>query len=468
MAIIPVVLCGGSGSRLWPASREAHPKQFLAFTGDKSLFQDTLARVRGPAFDRPIVVTGSDYRFLVAEQMRAIGVKGEIVLEPMRRDSCAAIAAAAEIAKARDPQAIVLVLAADHAIPDIKSFLDHVARGAAAAEAGRIVVFGIRPSRPATGYGYIRPGATTAQAGVAEVAAFVEKPDQATAETYVADGYLWNSGNFLFRATDFLGELERLAPEIGRPVGEAVAKAARDLDFLRLDPEAFGRAVSKSVDYAVMEKTSKAAVVPSDFVWSDVGAWNAIWNLADKDENGNAAQGDAVFLDAENSYVHSPDRLTAVVGVEDVIVVVTRDAVLVVGREQAEKVKTLVARLSASGRKEATENLKVFRPWGSYDSIDQGTRHQVKRITVDPGCKLSLQSHFHRAEHWVVVSGTARITIDDKVGVYAENESVYIPLGALHRLENPGRIPLDLIEVQSGSYLGEDDIVRYEDIYNRG
>jgi mannose-1-phosphate guanylyltransferase/mannose-6-phosphate isomerase len=467
MTIVPVVLCGGSGSRLWPASRETHPKQFLAFTGEKSLFQETLARVVGPDFDRPIVVTGSDYRFLVAEQMRSQGIKGEIVLEPMRRDSCAAIAAAAELARARDPQALVLVLAADHAIPDVESFRAHVTRGAVAAAAGRIVVFGIRPNRPATGYGYIRPGAPVGE-GVDEVAAFVEKPDPATAERYVAEGYLWNSGNFLFRAADFLGELERLAPEIGRPVAEAVAAAVKDLDFLRLDTAAFGRAVAKSVDYAVMEKTAKAAVVPSDFRWSDVGAWDAIRDLAVKDDHGNAALGDAVFLDAEDCYAHTPDRLTAVVGVKDVVVVATRDAVLVVDRAQAEKVKTLVAQLTAAGRKEAVENLKVFRPWGAYDSIDNGPRHQVKRITVDPGCKLSLQSHFHRSEHWVVVSGTARITIDDQVGLYSENESVYIPLGAKHRLENPGRIPLDLIEVQSGSYLGEDDIVRYQDVYNRG
>ncbi len=465
--IVPVILCGGSGSRLWPASRDSYPKQFLAFTGDDSLFQDTLKRVRGPDFDAPVIVTGADYRFLVAEQMRAANVKGDIVLEPFRRDSCAAIAAAARLAVARDPQALVLVLAADHAMPDVASFLDHVVTGRAAAEAGRIVTFGIKPSRPATGYGYIRPGPALAQPGVAAIAAFVEKPDAPTAERYVADGYLWNSGNFLFRASVFLDELDGLAPEIGRPVAEAVEKAARDLDFLRLDPEAFGRAVSKSVDYAVMEKTARAAVVPSDFAWSDVGAWNAIWDLAEKDADGNAARGEAAFLDAENCYVHSPGRLTTVVGLRDVVVVTTRDAVLVVDRAQAEKVKALVARLTAAGRKEATEHVKVYRPWGSYESIDDGSRHQVKRISVNPGSKLSLQSHFHRAEHWVVVSGTARVTVGEKETVLGENQSVYIPLGEVHRLENPGRIPLDLIEVQVGSYLGEDDIVRYEDVYNR-
>ena len=465
--IVPVVLCGGSGSRLWPASRDSFPKQFLTLIGESSLFQETVKRVVGADFGEPIVVTGSDYRFLVAEQLRSIGVRGTIVLEPMRRDSCAAIAAAARLGAARDPDALVLVLAADHAIPDVPSFLDHVRRGAVAAEAGRIVTFGIHPSHPATGYGYIRPGAALPQPGVSAIAAFVEKPDAATAERYVAEGCLWNSGNFLFRAEVFLDELDRLAPEISRPVADAVKRAARDLDFLRLDAEAFGRAVAKSVDYAVMEKTAAAAVVPSDFRWSDVGAWSALWDLADKDDAGNAAHGDAAFLDATDCYVHSPDRLTAVVGVEDVVVVTTRDAVLVVARDQTEKVKGLVARLTAAGRREATENLKVFRPWGSYDSIDNGPRHQVKRITVDPGCKLSLQSHFHRSEHWVVVAGTARITVNDTVTVASENQSVYIPLGATHRLENPGKIPLDLIEVQSGAYLGEDDIVRYEDVYNR-
>jgi mannose-1-phosphate guanylyltransferase/mannose-6-phosphate isomerase len=467
-SIVPVVLCGGSGSRLWPASRDSYPKQFLAFTGDDSLFQTTLKRVAGADFDAPVVVTGQDYRFLVAEQMRAAGVTGDIVLEPFRRDSCAAIAAAARLALARDPQALVLVLAADHAMPDVPGFLAHVATGRAAAEAGRIVTFGIHPTRPATGYGYIRPGEALAEPGVNAIAAFVEKPDEATAERYVTEGCLWNSGNFLFRASVFLDELDALAPEIGRPVAEAVEKATKDLDFLRLDAEAFGRAVAKSVDYAVMEKTAHAAVVPSDFAWSDVGAWDAIWDLASKDANGNGARGEAAFLDAKNCYVHSPGRLTTVVGLDDVVVVTTRDAVLVVDRAQAEKVKGLVARLTASGRKEAREHVKMWRPWGSYESIDVGGRHQVKRITVNPGSKLSLQSHFHRAEHWVVVSGTARITVDDTVTVAAENESVYIPLGATHRLENPGRIPLDLIEVQVGSYLGEDDIVRYEDVYNRG
>ncbi|MDR3495060.1 MAG: mannose-1-phosphate guanylyltransferase/mannose-6-phosphate isomerase [Ancalomicrobiaceae bacterium] len=466
--IIPVILCGGSGSRLWPASRESYPKQFLALAGGCSLFQDTLARVAGAEFAKPIIVTGADYRFLVAEQVRAAGLTADLILEPFRRDSCAAITAAAEFARSRDGQAILLVLAADHAIPDTASFLEHVRRGLAAAEAGRIVTFGIMPTAPATGYGYIRPGAALAGIdGVAAIAAFVEKPDHATAQSYVAHGYLWNSGNFLFGAQVFLDEVERLAPAIAGPARRAVTAAKRDLDFIRLDEAAFAEAESKSVDYAVMEKSQLASVVPSDFQWSDIGAWSAIWDLAEKDASGNAARGDAAFFDTTSSYVHSPDVLTALVGVKDLVVVATRDAVLVADRTRSEDVKKLVAQLAADKRSEVTDHLRVYRPWGAYERIDLGGRYQVKRITVNPGSKLSLQSHFHRAEHWIVVTGTARVTVDNTVTVLAENQSIYVPLGAVHRMENPGKIPLEMIEVQSGSYLGEDDIVRYEDIYNR-
>jgi len=466
--IIPVILCGGSGSRLWPASRESYPKQFLAFSGGKSLFQDTIARVTGPNFDKPIIVTGADYRFLVAEQVRAAGIVADLVLEPMRRDSCAAVAAAAEIAALRSPDAIVLVLAADHAIPDTADFLAHVARGLAGAEAGHIVTFGIKPREPATGYGYIRPGRMLPGVeGVLAIDAFVEKPDKATAERYLAEGYLWNSGNFLFAARVFLAEVKRLAPDIAGPVVDAVHNATRDLDFLRLAPENFARATAKSVDYAVMEKSGLAAVVPSTFHWSDIGAWNAIWDLADKDADGNAALGDAVFFKSSNSYVNSPDILTALIGVENLVVVTTRDAVLVAAKDRSEDVKALVAQLGKKNRTEAIEHLRSYRPWGFYERMDLGDRYQVKRITVNPGSKLSLQSHFHRSEHWIVVSGTARVTVDDAIKVLSENQSIYIPLGSRHRIENPGQIPLHLIEVQSGSYLGEDDIVRYEDAYNR-
>jgi mannose-1-phosphate guanylyltransferase/mannose-6-phosphate isomerase len=466
--IIPVILCGGAGSRLWPASRDTYPKQLFAFGGGQSLFQQTLSRVAGEGFGRPIIVTGNDYRFLVAEQMRALGLAGEIILEPMRRDSCAAIAAAALLAQASDGDAMLLVLAADHAIPDLAAFHAHIARGLSAARHGRIVTFGIRPGHPATGYGYIRPAEELqASPGVHGIAAFVEKPDEDTARRYLAEGYLWNSGNFLFAASAFLGELERVAPDIHGPVSEAVGKARRDMDFLRLDPDAFGQARATSVDYAVMEKTGLAAVVPSDFAWSDIGSWSAVWELAPKDADGNAAEGDAVFQSAHNAYVYSPNLLTAVVGLDDVVVVTTRDAVLVAAKSRSEDVKALVSKLAKAGRREAAEHLRNYRPWGNYEQIDRGGRYQVKRITVQPGGKLSLQSHFHRAEHWVVVSGTARVTLDGQVHLLAENQSIYIPLGAVHRMENPGQIPLELIEVQSGSYLGEDDIVRYEDVYNR-
>ncbi len=467
--IIPVILCGGAGSRLWPASRETYPKQLFALGGGKSLFQETLARVSGEAFGAPIIVTSNEYRFLVAEQLRAAGDgKGDIILEPMRRDSCAAIAAAACHAAGRDRNALLLVLAADHAIPDVAAFEDHVMRGVPAARSGKLVTFGMRPGFAATGYGYINPGPVFAGfSGVHAVASFVEKPDAATAERYVADGYLWNSGNFLFSAGAFLDELQALQPAIHDPVAASVAGAVRDLDFLRLDTDAFAKAKSISVDYAVMQETRQAAVIPSDFRWSDIGSWGAVWDLADKDADGNAAHGDAVFHGATNSYVNSPNILTAIVGLDDVAVITTRDAVLVTAKSKSEDVKQLVGRLNSLGRREAVEHLRNYRPWGDYEQIDKGNRYQVKRITVKPGGKLSLQSHVHRAEHWIVVTGTARVTVDDKVHLLGENQSVYIPLGAVHRMENPGQIPLELIEVQSGSYLGEDDIVRYEDIYNR-
>jgi len=468
MSIIPLILCGGSGSRLWPASRESFPKQFFAFGGGRSLFQETLARVSGDGYGEPIVITGNDHRFLVAEQMRASAIKGDIVLEPFRRDSCAAVAAGAMMALRRDPEAILLVLAADHAIPDREAFRRHVETGLAAARSGHLVTFGMRPSHPATGFGYIRPGLPMqATPGVHAIEAFVEKPDQATATRYVEAGYLWNSGNFLFSARVFLQELARLAPDVHGPVEAAMAGATVDLDFLRLEPSSFALAKPISVDYAVMERTGLAAVVPSDFVWSDIGSWSAVWELAAKDETGNAHEGDVVFEDARHCYVHSPKRLTAVLGLNDVVVVTTTDAVLVAAKSHSEQVKGLVARLAGAGRTEVQEHLRSYRPWGDYEQIDRGVRYQVKRITVKPGGKLSLQSHFHRAEHWVVVSGTARVTVDDKVHLLGENQSVYVPLGAVHRMENPGQIPLELIEVQAGAYLGEDDIVRYEDVYNR-
>lgn len=466
--LTPVILCGGAGSRLWPASRETYPKQLFAFGDGPSLFQETVSRVSGPAYGRPIIVTGNDYRFLVAEQLRAINIEADILLEPLRRDSCAAIAAAAAFAVERDADSIVLVLAADHAIPDQASFHAHARRGLAAAREGHIVTFGIKPTHAATGYGYIRPGEPlTGIPGVRGIAAFVEKPDAVTAERYLAEGYLWNSGNFLFRARSFLAELAHLAPGIHGPVTQAVAQGVKDLDFLRLDPTAFAQSQATSVDYAVMEKTALAAVIPSDFAWSDIGSWSAIWAMAEKDGDGNASVGDVVFQASQNSYAYSPHLLTTIVGLEDVVVVTTRDAVLVTARDKSEDVKALVARLSSMGRREAVDHLRSYRPWGDQERIDMGSRYQVRRITVKPEGKLSLQSHFHRAEHWIVVSGTAKVTVGEEVRLLAENQSVFIPLGVVHRLENPGKVPLELIEVQSGAYLDEDDIIRYEDAYNR-
>lgn len=467
-SIIPVILCGGTGQRLWPVSRSTHPKQFHPLFGDLSPFQATVKRVSGEMFAAPIIVTGNDHRFLVADQLRLIETEAEIVLEPMRRDSCAAIAAAAEIAARRDENALILVLAADHAITDVSRFLEHIRRGAKAAEAGRIVTFGIKPGEPATGYGYIQPGAALdGIEGANAISAFVEKPDRETAERYVAEGYLWNSGNFLFRARDFLNELEHLATDIAEPVRQSVENATRDLDFLRLDPEHFAQARAISVDYAVMEKTELAAVVPSDFSWSDIGSWDAVWSISEKGEHGNVAVGRAVFHDASNSFVHSPGALTTVLGLDDVVVVVLRDTVLVANRNKAQDVKALVNQLTEAGYREVSEHLQIYRPWGDYEQVDAGHRYQVKRITVKPGGRLSLQSHRHRAEHWVVVTGTAKVTVNGEEFILTENQSTFIPLGAVHRLENPGKIALELIEVQSGSYLGEDDIERYEDVYGR-
>lgn len=466
--IIPVIMCGGAGSRLWPASRETYPKQFLTFGSGRSLLEDTLERVSGALYDDALIVTGQDHRFLVAEQVLKDFPKARIVLEPARRDSCAAAAAACALAIERDPDAIILLLAADHAIADPARFNAHVEQARAAAKAGHLVTFGIRPTRPATGYGYIKPGALLGPGGhVHAISAFVEKPDRPTAERYLKEGCLWNSGNFLFRARVFLDELARLAPDIHGSVLEAVRGAHRDLDFLRLASEPFLRARASSIDYAVMEKTDLAAILPSDFPWSDIGAWSAVWDIAAKDPAGNAGFGDAVFHGAEGCYVHAPDVLTAVVGLRDVVVITTRDAVLVVDKARSEEVKQLVASLARAGRSEASEHRRSYRPWGDFERIDHGERYQVKRITVKVGGKLSLQSHAHRAEHWVMVKGSATVTIDGATHMLHENQSIYIPTGAIHRLENAGPVPVQMIEVQTGAYLGEDDIVRYEDIYNR-
>lgn len=470
VSLIPVLMCGGAGTRLWPVSRESMPKQFVPLVGDRSTFQQTLQRIADPAtFARPIVITNVDFRFIVAEQLREIGLAADIVLEPARRDSGPAVAVAAALAARRDPAATVLVLAADHIISKPDEFLSACRSAAAAAASGRIVTFGIRPSAPATNYGYIRPGAKLDGGAALVVEAFVEKPDAATATRYVADKYLWNSGNFMFRADVMLDEIARFEPAMAEAARAAVAEMTQDLDFLRLAGEPFGRAPRKSIDYAVMERTKLAAVVQADMGWSDVGSWDAVWDNLAHDASGNAVLGTAVVLDSRNSLVRSDDGiLTAVIGIDNAVVVATGDAVLVASRDKAENVKALVEQLKAQNRREAVEHRRSYRPWGYYQGVDAGARYQVKRIVVKSGAQLSLQKHFHRAEHWVVVKGTAEVTIGPDIRTIHENESVYIPIGSVHRLANPGKIPLELIEVQVGSYLGEDDIQRLDDIYGRG
>ena len=468
--IVPVILCGGTGTRLWPLSRESFPKQFLPLVSDQSMLQQTACRAMGPGFAAPVVVCNEAHRFLVAEQLRAAAVAGpRILLEPVGRNSGPAIAAAALVAGEQNPDALCWIMASDAVIADVPALHAALAQAAVAARAGRIVTFGMQPTAPETGYGYIETGAPLAEApGVLALARFVEKPDAARAAEFLAGGrHLWNSGMFLATARTLLAELERFEPALLAAVRAAIAGAQRDLDFVRLDPQAFGAAPSISIDYAVMEKTQHAAVVPASLGWSDLGSWAAIWEVAGKDAAGNASQGPVELLDCARSYVRSEGILTTVIGLEDTIVVTTEDAVLVMHRDRAQDVKKIVDRLKASGRKEGTEHRRMYRPWGHYEGLIMGDRFQVKKIQVRPGQKLSLQKHFHRAEHWVVVDGTAIVTRDQEEILLRENESVYLPLGCVHRLVNPGKIPLTLIEVQSGGYLGEDDIVRLEDTYGR-
>ena len=467
--LIPVVMCGGAGTRLWPVSRESMPKQFVPLVDERSTFQQVLGRIAdAELFERPIIITNSDFRFIVAEQLRECDIEADIVLEPMRRDSAMAVAVAATLARERNPEAAVLILAADHVVRNVEAFKSACREAAIAAADGLIVTFGINPTFPATHYGYIRPGSKVNGGAALAVKAFVEKPDAETAGGYVAENYLWNSGNFAFRTDIMLEEIAHYEPEIAAAAKLAVEGMARDLDFLRLPAEPFGQAPKKSIDYAVMERTDRAAVVPVDLGWSDVGSWSAVWDVMSHDADGNASTGSVVFHDSRNSLVRSEDAiLTAVVGLEDIIVVATPDAVLVTSRDKAEQVKGLVEQLKAQNRPQADQHLRIYRPWGYYQGIDLGSRYQVKRIVVKPNAKLSLQKHFHRAEHWVVVRGTAEIAVGSEVRTVHENESAYIPIGSVHRLANPGKIPLELIEVQVGSYLGEDDIVRLGDEYGR-
>jgi mannose-1-phosphate guanylyltransferase/mannose-6-phosphate isomerase len=465
--IIPLIMCGGAGTRLWPASREGRPKQFLKLFGRRSTFQDTVLRVSDAVlFERPIVITNAAYRFMVLEQLQEIGHEADILLEPARRDSGPAIAAGAAFAKSRAADAVVLALAADHVVRDEPAFIAACRKSLEAASGGRIVTFGVRPERPATEYGYIKPG-NVLLADVMTVASFVEKPDEVTAARYVAEGYLWNSGNFMFRAQVLLDEYTKVDAASVAHVSDAVVKAGRDLGFVTLQPEAFVKAKPISIDYAVMEKTAQAAVVPVSCGWSDVGSWHAVWELSDKDAKGNAAQGTAVFEGATNCNVSSDGAIVALEGVDDLVVVATQDAVLVSRQKDPDGLKRLVSKLKKTAPKVTEDHLKVHRPWGSYQSLDIGDRHQVKRIIVKAGGRLSLQKHHHRSEHWIVVRGAAHVTVNEMQKIVHENESIYIPIGAMHRLENPGKIPLELIEVQTGSYFGEDDIIRLEDDYKR-
>ena len=471
MKIYPVILSGGAGTRLWPLSRAVMPKQLLPLVTDKTMLQETALRVRGwPGVMAPLVVCGNEHRFMVAEQLRDVGITPlGIMLEPAGRNTAPAVAAAAQYLKAHDPDAIMLVLPADHVIEKNEAFRLAVERAAKLVATGSLATFGVVPNAPETGYGYIRRGEPLPGCDDCfKIERFVEKPDRNTAEGFLADGgFYWNRGMFMFRADRFVAEIEQHAPAIAKAAESAVHDAYRDLDFCRLDEAAFSASPSDSIDYAVMEHTRDGVVVSADIGWSDVGSWTALADVQQRDANGNVQRGDVYLDNTSNTLVRAESRIVAVIGVQDLVVVETPDAVLVAHKDQVQRVKQVVEHLKGSARTEHLHHTRVYRPWGYYEGIDAGDRFQVKRITVKPGEKLSLQMHHHRAEHWIVVSGTARVTCGDKQILLAENESTYIPLGTTHRLENPGKLPLHLIEVQSGSYLGEDDIVRFEDIYQR-
>ena len=465
--MIPVILSGGSGTRLWPLSRSQYPKQFLPLVSNHTMLQETILRLQGVAgLSAPIAVCNEDHRFMLAEQLWEIGIKpAAIILEPVGKNTAPAVAMAALSAKSVED--VILILPADHVIADKQSFQAAVLEANRLAEQNFLVTFGIVATAPETGYGYIKKGSQ--QVGPAfHVEAFVEKPDLATAENYLASGdYYWNSGMFAFKAGRFLEELEKFNPKMLEICRNALAAAKTDLDFVRLDKEIFSTCPSDSIDYAVMEKTDAAVVIPLAAEWNDVGSWSALWDVTKKDTAGNAIKGDVLTIETENSYIHSSNRLVTVIGVENLVVIETDDAVMVASKDKVQDVKLIVDQLKAKKRIESQIHRKAYRPWGHYDLVDTGERHQTKRIVVKPGAKLSVQKHHHRAEHWIVVKGTARVKKDGESFLVTENESIYIPLGVIHSLENPGVIPLEMIEVQSGSYLGEDDIVRYEDQYGR-
>ncbi|MDB2667973.1 mannose-1-phosphate guanylyltransferase/mannose-6-phosphate isomerase [Luminiphilus sp.] len=459
-----VIMAGGSGTRLWPLSRAGHPKQFLSLHGEMTMLQQTLERLKGLPIESSVTICNEEHRFFVAEQLRAIDKLGSIILEPVGRNTAPAIALAALTEDNDDP--LLLVLAADHVITDVESFTESVKKAMPLAEQGKLVTFGIVPSKPHTGYGYIKSGAESGEGFLVD--AFKEKPDQVTAETYLEQGgYYWNSGMFLFKASRYLEELKAYRPDIFSACSKAVADVVPDLDFIRVDREAFAASPDDSIDYAVMENTTDGVVVPMDAGWNDIGSWSSLWEIGDKDENGNAVTGDVILHEAKNTYIRADDKLVAAVGVDDLVVISTKDALLVAHKNRVQDAKLIANKLRECGRTEWELHREVYRPWGKYDSIDNGDRYQVKRITVNPGAKLSVQMHHHRAEHWVVVSGSAKVTNGNETFLLSENESTYIPVGAVHALENPGRVNLEIIEIQSGSYLGEDDIIRFEDRYGR-
>jgi mannose-1-phosphate guanylyltransferase len=464
----PIIMAGGSGTRLWPLSRSLYPKQFLKLDGEYSLLQQTVLRLQKLNSLSPIFVCNEQHRFLIAEQLREINIKNpNIILEPVGRDTAPAITISAltAISKKKDP--VLLVLAADHLIEDNEAFIDAVDHGTELALKNRMVTFGINPSCAETGFGYIRYGKTLTKLSY-EVRQFIEKPNKAKAEEYLkSNEYFWNSGIFMFQASTYLNETELFCPDILSACKAALTNSRKDIDFLRIDKAAFQACPKKSIDYAVMEKTPRAVVVKFNSKWNDIGSWSAVWELSEKDEQGNALDGDALVYSTSNCYISARHKLVATIGLENVIVVDTPDAVLVAKKSHLQEVKNVVEELSSRCREETINHRKVYRPWGFYDLIGSGHRHQVKRISVKPGGKLSLQMHHHRAEHWVIVKGTAKVTNGNKTHLLSENQSIYIPIGEIHALENPGKIPLELIEVQSGAYLGEDDIIRLEDKYGR-
>lgn len=466
--ITPVILAGGTGSRLWPLSRAMYPKQFLPLAGEQTMLQATFSRLEGLSCGSSIVICNENHRFIAAEQLRNQPVMPTILLEPAARNTAPAVALAALYAMQSSEDPVLLVLAADHAIDNKEAFNVAVSQALPLAESGKLVTFGIVPTAPETGYGYVKRGVLLADKKSFAVSSFVEKPNFETATDYVSSGeYYWNSGMFMFRASRYLDELAKYHPDILKACEDAMGSTIKDLDFVRVDQNAFHRCPEDSIDYAVMEKTQDAVLVPLDAGWSDVGSWSALWDIGSKDTEGNVIHGDTLIHDCKNSFVHSSSRLVTMVGMEDTILIETKDAILVVAKDRVQDIKSIVNILKEQKRSEVNLHREVYRPWGKYDSIDVSYRYQVKRITVNPGEKLSIQMHHHRAEHWIVVSGTAKVTNGDKYLILTENQSTYIPVGVVHALENPGKIPLEIIEVQSGSYLGEDDIVRLSDQYGR-